>query len=68
MWIDRNITPGEDWRADIAHAIERSFAVVFVVSPFSVQSKYCKEVRGFGVEFAPVLVLLSCGVAVVASL
>lgn len=43
MWIDTAITPGSDWRQDIAAAIETSIAVVFVVSPGAVTSKYCKE-------------------------
>jgi hypothetical protein len=40
VWIDTKITPGEDWRANIAEAIELSFAVVVVLSPTSVTSKY----------------------------
>src|SRR5437763_421955 len=29
MWM--YVVPGEDWRADIAHAIEGSFALIFVL-------------------------------------
>lgn len=43
VWIDTKITPGEDWRQNIAQAIEKSFAVVVILSTTSVQSKYCKE-------------------------
>jgi len=43
VWVDTAITPGEDWRQDIANAIQRSVAVVFIISPGSVTSKYCKE-------------------------
>ena len=43
VWIDTAITPGKDWRQDIALAIQSSIAVVFIVSPGSVTSKYCKE-------------------------
>jgi hypothetical protein len=43
VWIDTAITPGSDWRQDIASAIKDSIAVVFVVSPGAVTSKYCKE-------------------------
>ena len=43
VWIDTAITPGQDWRQDIAVAIQSSIAVVFVISPGSVTSKYCKE-------------------------
>ena len=42
VWIDTKITPGKDWRSNIAEAIELSFAVVVVLSPTSVASKYCK--------------------------
>ena len=43
VWIDTAITPGKDWRQEIALAIQSSIAVVFIVSPGSVNSKYCKE-------------------------
>merc|ERR1712054_575488 len=43
VWIDTAITPGEDWRQDIALAIQKSIAVIFIISPASVKSKYCKE-------------------------
>eukprot|EP00937_MAST-01D_sp_MAST-1D-sp2_P003642 g3642.t1 len=43
VWIDTAITPGEDWRQDIALAIKKSIAVVFIVTPASVRSRYCKE-------------------------
>eukprot|EP00937_MAST-01D_sp_MAST-1D-sp2_P001110 g1110.t1 len=43
VWIDTAITPGADWRQDIAAAIEKSIAVCFIISPGSVTSKYCKE-------------------------
>jgi len=43
VWIDTAITPGNDWRQDIAVAIQSSLAVVFIISPGSVTSKYCKE-------------------------
>ena len=42
-WIDTAIAPGNDWRQDIAVAIQDSVAVVFIMSPGSVTSKYCKE-------------------------
>ena len=43
VWMDTEIIPGDDWRANIAKAIEKSLAVVFIMSPTSVKSKYCKE-------------------------
>jgi hypothetical protein len=46
--VSQQITPGEYWRDEIAKAIDRSDAVVFVVSPTSVKSKYCKEELVYG--------------------
>lgn len=43
VWIDDKIVPAEDWRNNIARAIEDADAVVFIMSPKSVTSKYCKE-------------------------
>lgn len=43
VWIDDKIVPAEDWRNNIARAIEDADAVVFIMSPRSVTSKYCKE-------------------------
>jgi len=43
VWIDKQITPGSDWRAEIGEAIGNSRAVLFIVTEDSVQSKYCKE-------------------------
>ena len=42
-WIDTSITPGNDWRQDIALAIQDSVAVVFIMSPGAVESRYCRE-------------------------
>jgi hypothetical protein len=43
VWIDTKITPGQDWRNDIAQAIQQSVVVIFIVTPEAVKSKYCKE-------------------------
>jgi hypothetical protein len=43
VWIDEKIHAGEDWRSNIAQAISESQAVIFICSPHSVQSMYCKE-------------------------
>ena len=43
VWVDKQIQGGHDWRDDIAVAIQNATAVLFVVSPPSVQSRYCAE-------------------------
>ena len=59
VWIDTAITPGNDWREDIATAIRESAAVVFILTPASVQSKYCKEelyfASGLGKPIFPIV-------------
>jgi hypothetical protein len=37
------IKAGRDWRAEIGEAISNSQAVLFLLSPLAVASKYCKE-------------------------
>jgi hypothetical protein len=46
-WIDQGyIVSGEAWRRQIVEAIDQSTAVIFVISPESVQSKYVlKEIE-----------------------
>eukprot|EP00656_Telonema_subtile_P011760 TRINITY_DN15855_c0_g1_i2.p1 TRINITY_DN15855_c0_g1~~TRINITY_DN15855_c0_g1_i2.p1 ORF type:complete len:675 (-),score=151.06 TRINITY_DN15855_c0_g1_i2:62-2086(-) len=43
VWIDLDIRAGKDWRADIAKAISSAHAVIFLMSPKSVTSPYCRE-------------------------
>jgi hypothetical protein len=42
-WVDRSIRAGQDWRGEIADAILRSSALVFILSPNSATSRYCRE-------------------------
>lgn len=43
VWIDSQITPGEDWKGEIASAICDSVCVVFLASKEAVLSRYCRE-------------------------
>ena len=44
VWIDKEgIKAGADWRGAIADGIKHSVALIFLVTPDSVTSKYCKE-------------------------
>ena len=44
VWIDKKgISAGSDWRNAIADGIKASVAMLFLVTPNAVRSKYCKE-------------------------
>ena len=43
VWIDTQITPGEDWKGEIANAIKGSVCVVFLASKEALESRYCRE-------------------------
>ena len=43
VWIDTQITPGEDWKGEIASAICDSACVIFLASKEAVLSRYCRE-------------------------
>eukprot|EP00455_Lapot_gusevi_P048843 TRINITY_DN6818_c0_g1_i1.p1 TRINITY_DN6818_c0_g1~~TRINITY_DN6818_c0_g1_i1.p1 ORF type:complete len:213 (+),score=37.99 TRINITY_DN6818_c0_g1_i1:73-711(+) len=44
VWIDKfGIKSGENWRETIAEAIDNAVVLLFIVSPASVQSRYCLE-------------------------
>ena len=42
-WVDSSIKAGHDWRGEIADAILSSSAMVFILSPNSASSRYCRE-------------------------
>jgi hypothetical protein len=48
VWIDTKIKPGEFWRDQIVDALDKSSAVIFVISPASARSKYCMEELNYG--------------------
>jgi hypothetical protein len=59
VWIDRQgIRAGEDWRGEIAEAIQDSLCVIFIVTAKSISSKYCHEELYFakvcGVPIQPI--------------
>lgn len=44
VWIDKEgIKAGEHWREEVAEGIDNCFAFIFIVTPASVQSTYCRE-------------------------
>ena len=43
VWIDTQITPGEDWKGEIANAIKGSVGVIFLASKEALESRYCRE-------------------------
>ena len=43
VWMDTQITPGEDWKGEIANAIKGSVCVVFLASKEALESRYCRE-------------------------
>ncbi|HTV10537.1 MAG TPA: toll/interleukin-1 receptor domain-containing protein [Acidimicrobiales bacterium] len=59
-WVDREgIFPSSPWRAEIEQAILEADALVFVISPESVESTYCRQeldrALGLGKRLIPVL-------------
>ncbi len=60
VWIDTQITPGEDWKGEIASAICDSVCVVFLASKEAVKSRYCREEILFASSInKPVVTLLT---------
>ena len=44
VWFDRNdIPPAVDWRNQISHGIERAKNLLFVITPYSIDSPYCLQ-------------------------
>ena len=59
VWIDTQITPGEDWKGEIAGAIKESLCVIFLASKGSLESRYCREEILFASSISkPVFTLL----------
>lgn len=44
LWFDQNdIPPAVDWQEQIKDGIERSHNFIFIITPYSVQSRYCRQ-------------------------
>ncbi len=44
VWFDQNdIPPAVDWRNQISHGIERAKNILFIITPYSIQSQYCLQ-------------------------
>ncbi|MCR9279459.1 MAG: TIR domain-containing protein [Pseudomonadaceae bacterium] len=50
VWFDEGIVPGNQWTADLAAAIERCSAFLFLVSPNSVVSDHCVNEVHFAIN------------------
>ncbi len=50
VWYDDGITPGSEWNAAIADAIERCSVFLYYVTPHSVASEHCRREVVFAVE------------------
>lgn len=50
VWFDEGIVPGNQWTADLADAIERSSAFLYLVSPRSVTSDHCLNEVHFAIN------------------
>ena len=46
VWSDRELRPGDDWQMETERALEEADAVIVVVSPASLQSKFVTEEWG----------------------
>ena len=49
-WYDEGITPGQEWREELAAAIQGATRVLFFVTPRSVVSEHCKRELNFAQE------------------
>jgi hypothetical protein len=45
-WHDRQIPPGDSWRAQIDHRIHAASIILLFFSPHFIESRYCYEVEG----------------------
>ncbi len=50
LWFDEGIAPGNQWTADLANAIERCSAFLYIVTPASVASDHCVNEVHFAIN------------------
>lgn|GEM_PF-1283585 len=50
VWYDEGISPGHEWREELATAIQGCERVLFFVSPNSVDSEHCRRELNFAQE------------------
>lgn len=41
-WYDNKIIPGQDWQKQLLNSIEKSNAFIYLLTPKSIESKYCR--------------------------
>jgi ABC-type amino acid transport substrate-binding protein len=52
LWYDEGISPGSEWRGELAEAISGSALVLFFVSPRSVESVHCTREVSYALDNA----------------
>lgn len=58
IWFDEGISPGSQWRDEVAHSIEGASLFLYFASPTSVTSEHCKREINFAIEQKlPILVV-----------
>ena len=50
IWYDEGIEIGQEWRAEIAAALENASTVLFYQSKSSIQSKHCVREIGYALD------------------
>ncbi len=50
IWYDEGIELGQEWRAEIAGALEKASSVLFYQSKTSIQSKNCVREIGYALD------------------
>lgn len=59
IWTDLELSPGENWKTGIDGAIERSFAVIVIMTPAARHSEYVTYewayALGYGITVIPIL-------------
>ena len=50
LWYDDGITPGSEWSAAIASAIERCSVFLYLITPNSVASEHCRQEVNYALE------------------
>lgn len=50
VWFDEGISPGNPWRDELAHAIDRCGLFLYFVTPASVVSRNCQRECGYALD------------------
>ena len=50
IWYDEGISPGHEWREDLAHKLRQARLILFFTSPDSVKSVHCRREVNFALD------------------